>query len=356
MVQARATTKAALEKIAGVGDARIEKYGARVLELPRPAVVIEEASDARAGHLFERIVDRDNLRLAVHKALRGKRSKADVRAFVARPRTRTSSACGSSCPRGDVPLGGITSSRSSTRRSGSSRRLFSRTRAASRDHERLRAGLRALADRRHLRLPPREGPARRARPSQALRRPVSRSSSSSTSANTSTASRTRLLLARLERLFKDRRLLDLFEPDRRVVPRRRRARPADRQPDLAALRQLLPGLVRPFREGAPARARATCATWTTWRCGRDTPASSASTWRPATAFLQDELGLDAQADARTSTAPRTGWTSWAAGFSAAHDRSIAAAASGSGASCAPGGALSRRRDRRGGTCSSGPRP
>ena len=27
MVQARATTKAALEKIAGVGDARIEKYG-----------------------------------------------------------------------------------------------------------------------------------------------------------------------------------------------------------------------------------------------------------------------------------------------------------------------------------------
>ena len=35
MVQARATTKAALEKIAGVGDARIEKYGARVLEFLR---------------------------------------------------------------------------------------------------------------------------------------------------------------------------------------------------------------------------------------------------------------------------------------------------------------------------------
>jgi superfamily II DNA helicase RecQ len=33
MVQGRVSTKAALEKIAGVGDARIEKYGPRVLEL-----------------------------------------------------------------------------------------------------------------------------------------------------------------------------------------------------------------------------------------------------------------------------------------------------------------------------------
>ena len=33
MVQSRATTKAALEKIAGVGDARIEKYGGRMLEV-----------------------------------------------------------------------------------------------------------------------------------------------------------------------------------------------------------------------------------------------------------------------------------------------------------------------------------
>jgi RNA-directed DNA polymerase len=37
----------------------------------------------RAGRLFERIADRDNLRLAVYKALRGKRSKPDARAFVA---------------------------------------------------------------------------------------------------------------------------------------------------------------------------------------------------------------------------------------------------------------------------------
>jgi superfamily II DNA helicase RecQ len=33
MVQTRATTKAALEKIAGVGDARIDKYGGRMLDL-----------------------------------------------------------------------------------------------------------------------------------------------------------------------------------------------------------------------------------------------------------------------------------------------------------------------------------
>ncbi len=33
MVQARATTKAVLEQVAGVGDARIEKYGARMLEV-----------------------------------------------------------------------------------------------------------------------------------------------------------------------------------------------------------------------------------------------------------------------------------------------------------------------------------
>ena len=33
MVRSRATTKAALEKVAGVGDARIEKYGTRFLEV-----------------------------------------------------------------------------------------------------------------------------------------------------------------------------------------------------------------------------------------------------------------------------------------------------------------------------------
>jgi superfamily II DNA helicase RecQ len=33
MVQARATTRAALEKIEGVGDGRLDKYGARMLEI-----------------------------------------------------------------------------------------------------------------------------------------------------------------------------------------------------------------------------------------------------------------------------------------------------------------------------------
>jgi superfamily II DNA helicase RecQ len=35
MVQSRATTRAALEKVAGVGDARIGKYGERILEILR---------------------------------------------------------------------------------------------------------------------------------------------------------------------------------------------------------------------------------------------------------------------------------------------------------------------------------
>jgi retron-type reverse transcriptase len=36
----------------------------------------------RTNHLFEQLADRENLRLAVHKALRGKRSKTDARAFI----------------------------------------------------------------------------------------------------------------------------------------------------------------------------------------------------------------------------------------------------------------------------------
>lgn len=37
----------------------------------------------RAGRLLERIAERDNLRLAVHRALRGKRDRSDAREFVA---------------------------------------------------------------------------------------------------------------------------------------------------------------------------------------------------------------------------------------------------------------------------------
>ena len=36
----------------------------------------------RVGHLFEQIVDRDNLRRAVHKALKGKRDRPDVQAWL----------------------------------------------------------------------------------------------------------------------------------------------------------------------------------------------------------------------------------------------------------------------------------
>jgi len=37
----------------------------------------------RASRLFEQIIDRENLRIAIHKALRGKQSRADARAFLA---------------------------------------------------------------------------------------------------------------------------------------------------------------------------------------------------------------------------------------------------------------------------------
>ena len=58
----------------------------------------------RANHLFEQVVAWDNLRLAVHKALRGKRSRVDARVFVSQldenlERTRNGLFVG------DVPLG-----------------------------------------------------------------------------------------------------------------------------------------------------------------------------------------------------------------------------------------------------------
>jgi hypothetical protein len=58
----------------------------------------------RANHLFEQVVGWDNLRVAVHKALRGKWSRADARVFVSQlddnlERMR------SGLLAGDVPLG-----------------------------------------------------------------------------------------------------------------------------------------------------------------------------------------------------------------------------------------------------------
>jgi RNA-directed DNA polymerase len=58
----------------------------------------------RANHLFETIVDRENLRLAVHRALRGKRSKGDARAFVAKLDENLEWML-SALLRGDFPLG-----------------------------------------------------------------------------------------------------------------------------------------------------------------------------------------------------------------------------------------------------------
>jgi len=50
MVQSRATTKAALEKVAGVGDSGIERYGERILVILRRQWAGDgEVSDAAGG-------------------------------------------------------------------------------------------------------------------------------------------------------------------------------------------------------------------------------------------------------------------------------------------------------------------
>jgi hypothetical protein len=115
MVQAKAPHRAALEKIAGVGDARIEKYGARMLEvlfgLGRGRRM------KRAGSPFERALDRDNLRSAVGKAMRGKRDRPDVVAFLSeldhqpavmaeQPRAGRSLWAGSASSSGSTPRSG----------------------------------------------------------------------------------------------------------------------------------------------------------------------------------------------------------------------------------------------------------
>ena len=63
------------------------------------------------------------------------------------------------------------------------------------------------------------------------------------------------LMAFLERRFKDRRLLELLQSDHHGVSRRAGNRPADRQPDIAALRELLFGLAGSLREGVVAGSR-----------------------------------------------------------------------------------------------------
>ncbi len=58
----------------------------------------------RAGNLFEHVVDRENLRLAVSKALRGKRCRSDARQFVAKLDEQLDW-MRSGLVRGDFPLG-----------------------------------------------------------------------------------------------------------------------------------------------------------------------------------------------------------------------------------------------------------
>ena len=124
----------------------------------------------RASRLFEQIIDRENLRIAVHKALRGKRSRDDARAFVARLDENLDAApvFVTRRHRGSRGIASIHHSRPQ----GASRHgpLLSRTRPAPRDHERLRAGVRALADPGHVRLPQGQGTPGRARSGATVRR------------------------------------------------------------------------------------------------------------------------------------------------------------------------------------------
>ena len=96
----------------------------------------------RAGHLFDEILDRDNLRLAFIKALRGKRDRPDARASC-RHLDQQLGAMAEQFAAGTFPLGRFhqfiiydPKERIITAP------CFRRARAASRDHERLRAGLR----------------------------------------------------------------------------------------------------------------------------------------------------------------------------------------------------------------------
>lgn len=58
----------------------------------------------RAGRLLERIVDRDNLRMAVDRALKGKRDRADAREFTARLETNLGQMA-QQISAGEFPLG-----------------------------------------------------------------------------------------------------------------------------------------------------------------------------------------------------------------------------------------------------------
>ena len=290
----------------------------------------------RANHLFERIVERENLRLAVHKALRGKRSKADARAFVARLdenleamrhrwllRERRS--------RGVTPVHDL-------RPQGAADHgpVLPRTGAAPRDHERLRAGLRALADRRHVRLPQGQGPARRPRAGGTFSRRFPFFLKLDIRKYFDSISHA-ILLARLRAAVQGSAACSsLFSGSSRLT-RRQPAGPADRQPDVAALRELLPGRLRPVRQGGPPRSGATSGTWTTVPCGRTTAAMLRRPPRRRPRLPGRRAGLELKPSLHQPHGARDG-LSWAAAFPRPPDaespqpRPVPAEADGAGSS------------------------
>ena len=101
------------------GRRRIEKYGTEVAGASSSGNGTESAAMRRANHLFEQIVDRDNLRLAVaqgaaRQAVEGRRAGVRLATW-----TTTCDQMRTDAARGDFPLWAITtSSRSSIPRSG----------------------------------------------------------------------------------------------------------------------------------------------------------------------------------------------------------------------------------------------
>ncbi len=284
MVQSRATTKAALEKIAGrrrCPHRQVRRSGCS--NCWRQAW--KEPHEAERETSLSRSWIATTCGWPSSKALRGKRDRREARQFVATPgratwteMARATLRAGDLSPR---PLSAIR--RSTIPRNGSSRLLalpervlhhaimnvcepildrwlIDDTYACRKGKGRLAALQRAQQFAGRFRVLPQAGHPEILRQHPA--RPVAGSGWRGVS---------RIV-----------RLLELFGRIVRLVPRFAGPRPADRQPDLAALRQLLPGLVRPLRQGDAAGRRATSATWTTCALWSDDPRELAGRpWRPA---------------------------------------------------------------------------
>lgn len=116
IVRSRAKSKTALGKVAGIGPAKLEKYGDILLKVIEDGWSAAERLTAaevsanststtngietdgtvavavagESGPPFERIIDRDNLRWAAGKALIGKRDRKEAREFTASLETNLS--------------------------------------------------------------------------------------------------------------------------------------------------------------------------------------------------------------------------------------------------------------------------